>query len=226
MKRGDADIWSIGAADDPALDDFLKLAGTLYMFRVTKDDGTQAFRTDMYSRRQIGRGNFDPGGKPYPGPPEGLDGPPSCSVVVDPGKVIGPDGETPVEMFWRDEFNPNHPLPTALNDLVIYELHVGALGYGKPNPGTLDDAIALLDHLATLGVNAVELMPVAEFETTENWGYGTAQFFAIDEATGGADRLKVFVKACHQRGIAVILDVCYNHFDPNAERIEWAYDFE
>ena len=138
--------------------------------------------------------------------------------------MIGPDGETPVEMFWRDEFNPKHPLPTALNDLVIYELHVGALGYGKPNPGTLDDAIALLDHLATLGVNAVELMPVAEFETTENWGYGTAQFFAIDEATGGADRLKLFVKACHQRGIAVILDVCYNHFDPNAERIEWAYD--
>ena len=69
-------------------------------------------------------------------------------------------------------------------------------------------------------------MPVAEFETTENWGYGTAQFFAIDEATGGADRLKLFVKACHQRGIAVILDVCYNHFDPNAERIEWAYDFD
>ena len=224
IRRGDAGIWSIGAADDPALGDFPKLAGTLYMFRVTKDDGTQAFRTDMYSRRQIGRGNFDPGGKPYPGPPEGLDGPPSCSVVVDPGKVIGPDGETPVEMFWRGEFNPNHPLPTALNDLVIYELHVGALGYGKPDPGTLDDAIALLDHLATLGVNAVELMPVAEFETTENWGYGTAQFFAIDEAAGGADRLKLFVKACHQRGIAVILDVCYNHFDPNAERIEWAYD--
>jgi 1,4-alpha-glucan branching enzyme len=224
MTGGDAGIWSIGATDDPMLGDFLKVVGTPYMFRVAKDDGTQAFRTDMYSRRQIGSGDFDPAGKPYPGPPDALDGPPSCSVVSDPAKVTGPDGETTEEVFWRDEFSPDHTLPTQFNDLVIYELHVGSLGYGKPDPGTLDDAVALLDHLGTLGINAVELMPIAEFETKTNWGYGTAQFFAIDEAAGGTDRLKVFVKACHQRGIAVLLDVCYNHFDPNADRIEWAYD--
>ena len=218
-------IWSAGPADDPALADFSKLVGTPYMFHITKDDGTQAYRTDMYSRQQIGRGNFNPNGAPYPGPPAALDGPPSCSVVCDQSVVVV-EGEcaVPVADFWRDEFSPGHPLPTLLGDLVIYELHVGALGFGKPNPGTLDDAIGLLDHLALLGINAIELMPIAEFEDKANWGYGTAQFFAIDQAAGGTDRLKMFVKRCHQRGIVVILDVCYNHFDPDGERVQWAYD--
>jgi 1,4-alpha-glucan branching enzyme len=224
MTRGDAGVWSIGAADDPALADFARVVGTPYMFHITKDDGSLAFRTDMYSRMQIGRGDFDPAGKPYPGPPAALDGPPSCSVVCDPAIVVTDGQATPAEAFWRDEFDPAHPLPTSVQDLVIYELHVGALGYGRPDPGTLDDAIALLDHLTELGVNAVELMPIAKFESRANWGYGSAQFFAIDQAAGGTDRLKLFVRACHRRGIAVILDVCYNHFDPNGERAEWAYD--
>ena len=70
MKRGDADIWSIGAADDPALDDFLKLAGTLYMFRVTKDDGTQAFRTDMYSAVRSGAATSILEASPIPARPK------------------------------------------------------------------------------------------------------------------------------------------------------------
>ena len=225
MKRDDQGVWAIGATDDPALAAFFEVRGKPYMFRVTKDDGAVAFRTDIYSRAQIGRGNFDPGGKAYPGPPEALDGPPSCSVVCDPEYVTtAPGRKTPMEEFWRDEFDPAHPLATRVQDLVVYELHVGALGYGQPNPGTLDDAIAFVDHLADLGVNAVELMPIAEFEDKANWGYGTSHFFAIDQAAGGTDRLKLFVRTCHRRGIAVILDVCYNHFDPNGERIEWAYD--
>jgi 1,4-alpha-glucan branching enzyme len=73
-------------------------------------------------------------------------------------------------------------------------------------------------------VNGVELLPIAEFETRANWGYGTSHFFATDQGAGGTDRLKMFVKACHRRGIVVILDVCYNHFDPDGERVEWAYD--
>jgi 1,4-alpha-glucan branching enzyme len=118
-------------------------------------------------------------------------------------------------------------LPAKLEDLVVYELHVGSLGYrtpGTPAPGTLADALAYVDHLVTLGVNAVELMPIAEFEDKANWGYGTSHYFAIDEAAGGTDAMRRFVKACHRRGIAVLLDVCYNHFDPDGERIEWAYD--
>ena len=226
MATADDGIWTVGPADDPALTTFSAMVGTPYMFRVTKDDGTRAFRTDMYSRMQIGQGDIDPGGQPYAGPPQALDGPQSCSVVCDPTTVTtGSAGEkTPAEVFWRDEFDPHRPLPARLQDLVIYELHVGSLGYGRPDPGTLDDAIALLDHLSDLGVNAVELMPVAEFDRKANWGYGTAQFFAIDQAAGGTDRLKAFVKACHRRGIVVLLDVCYNHFDPDGERAEWAYD--
>jgi 1,4-alpha-glucan branching enzyme len=207
------------------LDDFPRLVGRPYMFRIVKDDGTVAFRTDIYSRKQIGEGNIDPKGRPYTGSPADLDGPPSCSVVCDPRKIVLNSGrELPADEFWADEFSPDHPLPTKLEDLVVYELHVGSLGYRKPSPGTLADALAYVDHLDELGVNAVELMPIAEFEDKANWGYGTSHYFAIDEAAGGTDCLRQFVRACHRRGIAVILDVCYNHFDPDGERIEWAYD--
>ncbi len=195
------------------------------MFRVVKDDGTTAFRTDIYSRKQIGAGNTDPEGLPYTGLPADLEGPQSCSVVCDTGKVTLNSGqEMSVDNFWADEFSAEHPLPTKLEDLVIYELHVGSLGFGKPDPGTLIDALAYVDHLVELGVNAVELMPIAEFEGAANWGYGTSHYFAIDEGAGGTDCLRQFVKACHQRGIVVILDVCYNHFDPDADRAEWAYN--
>jgi 1,4-alpha-glucan branching enzyme len=210
-------VWSVGPTDIQA--------GTPYMFRITKDDGSIAYRTDMYSQKQIGQGQTDPNGQPYSGPPEALDGPHSCSVVCDP-ETVWLDANTKVDLaaFWHDEFNPGHPLPVNVQDLVIYELHVGALGFGEATAGTLDDAIALLDHLTSLGVNTVELMPISEFESIANWGYGTAQFLAIDQAAGGTDRLMVFIRSCHQRGIAVILDVCYNHFDPNAERVQWTYD--
>jgi 1,4-alpha-glucan branching enzyme len=222
----DADgIWRAGTGSADELAAFNPLLGAPYMFRVEKDDGTIAFRTDLWSRMQVGRGDVDPGGRAYPGPPESLDGPKSCSVVCDPDVVVDETGHThQASDFWRDEFRPDRPVPSLLQDLVIYELHVGALGYGNPGPGTLDDAIAFLDHLQALGVNAVELMPIAQFEARANWGYGTSHFFAIDQAAGGTDRLKSLVKQCHRRGIAVILDVCYNHFDPDAERAEWAYD--
>jgi 1,4-alpha-glucan branching enzyme len=204
-------IWQV------TLDDFTRLVGRPYMFRVVKDDGSVAFRTDIYSRRQIGAGNIDPKGRPYTGSPADLDGPPSCSVVCDPDKIVIDGGrEMRPGEFWADEFSADYPLPTRLEDLVIYELHVGSLGYGKPSPGTLADAVAYVDHLEALGVNAVELMPIAEFEDKANWGYGTSHYFAIDEAAGGSDGLRQFVKACHRRGIAVILDVCYNLVLPAA----------
>jgi 1,4-alpha-glucan branching enzyme len=225
MTRGEGGIWSAGPGDDPALADFAAMVGTPYMFRVTKDDGSVAYRTDLWSLMQIGAGDFDPHGAVYAGPPGALDGPQSCSVVCDSTKVVlGPGQEVTAEFFWADEFVADRPLPARIEDLVIYELHVGALGFGKPDPGTLEDAIAFVDHLERLGVNAVELLPIAEFEARANWGYGTSHFFATDQAAGGTDRLKMFVKACHRRGIAVILDVCYNHFDPDGERAEWAYD--
>jgi 1,4-alpha-glucan branching enzyme len=223
MSAAEPGIWQVGP-EQPALSDFAALVGTPYMFRITKDDGSVAYRTDMYSLMQIGQGIDDPQGKAYAGLASALEGAQSCSVVCDPDIVHLDTAIVPASSFWQDEFDVQRPLPAKLQDLVIYELHVGALGFGGPTPGTLDDAIALLDHLTELGVNAVELLPIAEFEGIAAWGYGTAQFMAVDQAAGGTDRLKRFVKACHQRGIAVLLDVCYNHFDPNAERAEWLYD--
>ena len=223
MSAAEPGIWQVGP-EQPALANFSALVGTPYMFRITKNDRSVVYRTDIYSLMQIGQGDIDPQGQPYTGPASALEGPQSCSVVCDPD-IVQLDAITELAAtFWQDEFDPRRKMPTQLQDLVIYELHVGALGFGKPTPGTLDDAIALLDHLSELGVNAVELLPIAEFENIANWGYGTAQFMAIDQAAGGTDRMKRFVKACHQRGIAVLLDVCYNHFDPDGDRAEWMYD--
>lgn len=103
-------------------------------------------------------------------------------------------------------------------------LHVGALGFGRPDTGTLADAMRLLDHLVELGVNAVELLPLAEFSGNLGWGYGNTHHFATESSAGGRDKFKHFVRACHQRGIAVIVDVVYNHFSSEAGRAEWQYD--
>jgi 1,4-alpha-glucan branching enzyme len=233
MHRDGAGVWSTAVADAPALADFASFDHTPYMFRITKDNGRIAYRTDLYSRCQIGRGRVNPEHTPnWSGRRQDLDGAKSCSVVVDPERVCELFSE-PVwpetrwldeDEFWRDEFRADRPLPANIRDLVIYELHVDGLGLGVRDRGTLEDAIALLDYLADLGVNAVELMPTSEFEGWSGWGYGTSHYLAIEYAAGGRDQFKHFVRACHQRGIAVLLDVVYNHFTHDGERAEWAYD--
>jgi len=95
----------------------------------------------------------------------------------------------------------------ALHGSVIYELHVGTF---TPK-GTFDAAIGRLDHLRDLGVHAVELMPVATFPGRHGWGYDGINLWAVYEPYGGPDGLKRFVDACHERGLAVLLDVVYNH---------------
>jgi 1,4-alpha-glucan branching enzyme len=108
--------------------------------------------------------------------------------------------------------------------VVIYELHVGSLGFGSAAPGDLTDAMAFLDHLVLLGVNAVELMPMAQYDGDVGWGYGDTHHMAIQSAAGGSAEYRQFIKACHQRGLAVIQDVVYNHFDNTADRDEYQYD--
>lgn len=102
------------------------------------------------------------------------------------------------------------------NKLVIYELHVGTFcAYlGWTGSATLDMCIQKLDYLVDLGINAIELLPVAEFDGSVDWGYTTAYPFAVEESYGGPDAFKRFVNACHQKGIAVLLDVVYNHLGP------------
>ncbi|MGE5280037.1 MAG: malto-oligosyltrehalose trehalohydrolase [Deltaproteobacteria bacterium] len=93
---------------------------------------------------------------------------------------------------------------------ILYELHVGAF---SPE-GTFDGVIARLDYLKELGVNAVELMPVGAFPGERNWGYDGAYPFAVQASYGGPQGLKRLVDAAHARGLAVVLDVVYNHLGP------------
>lgn len=95
-------------------------------------------------------------------------------------------------------------------ELVIYELHVGAF----TPAGTFRAAIEKLDHLAGLGITAIELMPVADFPGARNWGYDGVYLYAPDATYGRPDDLRALVDAAHERGIAVLLDVVYNHFGP------------
>lgn len=241
MRRGEAGIWTTDVADDASLADFAGFDHTPYMFRITRDDGSIAYRSDLYSRCQIGGGDVNPEapGAQWSGRRQDLDGGKSCSVVVDPDLVVrpfrelGPDGQpvwpetqwSSTDDFWRGEFDTNRPVPRRLDDLVIYELHVAGLDLGASGgEGTLDDAMELLDYLVELGVNCIELMPMSEFQARLNWGYSTSHYMAVEFSGGGRDQFKHFVRACHQRGIAVLIDVVYNHYTFDAERAEWAYD--
>lgn len=110
------------------------------------------------------------------------------------------------------------------NELVIYEMHVGTFHVKEEGKvGTFDTAIEKLPYLQELGINAVELMPVAEFPGDFSWGYNPAHPFAVESIYGGPDGLKRFVKAAHQHGIAVIVDVVYNHLGPSDLSL-WQFD--
>ena len=124
-----------------------------------------------------------------------------------PEGVHGPSrGFDPREHIWHDQ---GFLAPPA-SDQVIYELHVGTFS----DEGTFDAAIKHLDELSELGINAVEPMPIAAFPGHRNWGYDGVFPFAVHEGYGGPAGFQRFVDACHQNGLAVILDVVYNHLGP------------
>lgn len=112
---------------------------------------------------------------------------------------------------------------TPKNEAVIYELHIGT--FNKPDAatvGTFASAIEKLDYLSNLGVNYIELMPVTSIAMSHGWGYATNYCFSIENTYGGRHGLLEFVKACHQKGIGVIIDVVYNHFFSESDL--WRYD--
>lgn len=125
--------------------------------------------------------------------PRGVHGP---SQVVGRSHVF-----SPAEAEWRG-------LP--LEQLILYELHVGTFS----RAGTFAGVVAGLDALGELGVTAIELLPVAQFPGRRNWGYDGVYPFAVQDSYGGRLELARLVDACHQRGLAVILDVVYNHLGP------------
>ena len=93
---------------------------------------------------------------------------------------------------------------------MLYELHIGAF----TEEGTFRAAIGRLDHLARLGVTALEIMPVADFPGRWNWGYDGVLPYAPDSSYGRPEDFKALIEAAHQRGLMVLLDVVYNHFGP------------
>ena len=211
---------------------FADYVGRPYMFRIENAQGQTVYRTDIHSRWQSGRGSQNPGSGHFTGSYQDLDGSVSCSVIIDQD-VVRQDFEPPsperiitesAEDFWRDEFNPAKPVPARPQDLVIYELHIGSLGFDHAGPGNLGDALEFVSFLDDLGVNAVELLPMSEFSGNLAWGYGNTHHFVIESSAGGRDKFKHFVRECHRRGIAVIQDVVYNHFDGHARRAEYEYD--
>ncbi len=110
------------------------------------------------------------------------------------------------------------------NELVIYEMHIGTFNVKeKGSPGTFDSAIERLQYLKDLGINAVEVMPIEEFAGDFSWGYNPAHPFAVETIYGGPEAFKRFVKAAHKHGIAVIVDVIYNHFGPS-DLDMWQFD--
>ncbi len=126
--------------------------------------------------------------------PEGVHGP---SMVIKPGTYL-----------WQHDTPPR---PAALDSLVIYELHVGTFTL----EGTFRAAIDKLDGLVELGVNTVELMPLADFPGRWNWGYDGVFLYAPSRAYGHPDDLRALIDAAHARGLLVVLDAVYNHLGPD-----------
>jgi maltooligosyltrehalose trehalohydrolase len=125
--------------------------------------------------------------------PDGVHGP---SAVIDPNAFL-----------WSDHSWSGIPLER----FIIYELHVGTF----TREGTFQAIIPLLDYLQNdVGITAIELMPVVQFPGARNWGYDGVYPYAVQSSYGGPEGLRAFVNACHEKGIAVVLDVVYNHLGP------------
>jgi malto-oligosyltrehalose trehalohydrolase len=138
---------------------------------------------------------------------------PDGTRVPDPASHFQPDGVEgyselidPTSYRWRDEGWVGRPWHST----VLYELHVGAF----TKAGTFLGAIERLDHLVSLGVTAIELMPIGAFPGRRNWGYDVIFPYACDRSYGRPEDFKLLIDEAHARGLMVLLDVVYNHFGP------------
>jgi maltooligosyltrehalose trehalohydrolase len=143
------------------------------------------------------------------------------AYVLDGQSPVLPDPRSPFQPFgvhaasrlvdhssfrWTDRDWQAPPLARA----IVYELHIGTFTAA----GTFDSAIEKLDYLCGLGITHVEIMPVNEFPGNRGWGYDGVDLYAPHHAYGGPDGLKRLVNACHEKGLAILLDVVYNHLGP------------
>jgi len=129
--------------------------------------------------------------------------------------IVNPDFD------WQDDDFTAPPV----NEQVLYELHIGTFARAdEATVGTFHEAIGRLDYLADLGVNMVELMPITSMQADFGWGYAPDYLYAVESLYGGRHGFLEFVRAAHQRGIGVILDVVYNHFAPDSSLDLWRFD--
>lgn len=169
-----------------------------YQYVVVRADGVKVQMSDLYSEKVLHPDDayepstVDPTLIGYP--LKGADG--GYVTVIQPGK----------EKYKWSDYTLNFKRPNK-NNLVIYELWVYDYTAKRSIKGVMDR----LDYIQNLGVNAIEVMPVCEFEGNYNWGYSPTHYFAFDKAYGSSEMFKQFVDACHKRGIAVIVDMVFNH---------------
>ncbi len=132
---------------------------------------------------------------------------PDPASLSQPETVHGPSDVVDLHHYaWRDKDWKG----IALEKMVIYELHVGTF----TQQGTFEGVISKLDYLVDLGINAIEVMPISQFPGNRNWGYDGVYPFAVQDSYGGFAGFQKLVDACHHVGIAVVLDVVYNHMGP------------
>jgi maltooligosyltrehalose trehalohydrolase len=146
------------------------------------------------------------------------------AVLPDPLSKWQPDGiNTPSAVIFPEHWAWNEGGWKGIDrrDLVFYELHVGTF----TQEGTFDAIIPRIDALRELGITAIELMPVAQFPGRRSWGYDGVFPFAPQNTYGGPLGLKRLVEACHQKGMAVVLDVVHNHFGPEGNVLPYYGDY-
>lgn len=169
-----------------------------FQYVVVRADGVKVQISDLYSEKVLHPDDayepstVDPTLIGYP--LKGADG--GYVTVIQPGK----------EKYKWSDYTLNFKRPNK-NNLVIYELWVYDYTAKRSIKGVMDR----LDYIQNLGVNAIEVMPVCEFEGNYNWGYSPTHYFAFDKAYGSSEMFKQFVDECHKRGIAVIVDMVFNH---------------
>ena len=169
-----------------------------FQYVVERADGQHVQISDLFSEKVIHPNDqyepktVDPTLIDYPRC--GADG--GYVTIIQPGKKA---------FEWSDA-TLNFKRPDK-NNLIIYELWV----YDHTPLRSIEGLMERLDYLKDLGINCIELMPVNEFDGNENWGYSPNHYFALDKAYGTSDQLKTFVDECHKRGMAVVLDMVFNH---------------
>ena len=206
------------------------------MYRIVNAQGRTVYRTDIFSRSQIGRGAINPVDRTtWPGTADTLDGTVSCSVVIDPDVV-----RRGVRIHARRDETPDL---ISGGGILGYGIHARSAGSHPPRrPRHLrvarrftgiwqarprrfercDRASSIIWSISASTPSSCCRM--AEFSGNVGWGYGDSHHFCIESSAGGRDKYRHFVRECHRRGIAVIQDVVYNHYDNEAERAQWQYD--